>query len=121
MVNTTYTVTVTNTAGCTDTESITVTVNGLSINALITGLDTLCSGQSATLTASLSGGNATNYIWSNNATTSSINVTPAATTTYSVTVTDINGCGMPLLKSISSRDLLLRLQGLMHVRVDLPC
>ena len=105
VVNTTYTVTVTNTAGCTDTESIIVTVNGLSINALITGLDTLCSGQSATLTASLSGGNATNYIWSNNATTSSINVTPAATTTYSVTVTDINGCTDTASKKVNIKPL----------------
>ena len=43
---------------------------------------TICSGQSASLTAS--GG--ANYLWSNGNTTSSINVSPASTTTYSVIV-----------------------------------
>lgn len=92
VVNTSYTVTVTNSAGCTDTENITVTVNGLTINALISGPDSICAGQSGTLLASLVGGNAISYLWNNNASTNSITVSPAATTTYTVTVTDINGC-----------------------------
>ncbi|MFH0865123.1 MAG: PKD domain-containing protein [Bacteroidota bacterium] len=83
---TTYYVTVTNTYGCTATGSSTVTVNSLPVpNA---GADqTLCQGQSAILT--VTGGST--YVWSNGATTSSINVTPSGTTTYTVTATS-NGC-----------------------------
>jgi hypothetical protein len=56
---------------------------------------TICSGQSATLTATPSaiGGN---YLWSNGETTQSIIVNPASTTTYSVTYTNngtANGSG----------------------------
>ena len=52
------------------------------INANITGTNTLCSGQSTTLTASGGG----NYLWSTGATTAAITVSPTATTTYTVTV-----------------------------------
>jgi uncharacterized repeat protein (TIGR01451 family) len=89
---TTYTVTVTSAAGCTASSSRTVTVNGLTINAIITGNDVVCNGQSTTLTSSLTGGTATAYIWSNNSTTSAITVSPTANTTYTVTITDNNGC-----------------------------
>ncbi len=84
----TYTVTVTDGNGCTATATSTVTVNALP-NAAITGTTSICTGQSATLTAAGSG----NYAWSTGATTSSITVTPAVTTTYSLTVTDpVTGC-----------------------------
>ena len=71
---TTYTVEVTNNAGCIDTDSVTVFVNTnngqTTANA---GEDqTICSGGSATLTAS--GGST--YQWSNGATTASITVSP---------------------------------------------
>ncbi|MFM7767698.1 MAG: hypothetical protein ACKO9S_07565, partial [Bacteroidota bacterium] len=49
---------------------------------------TICSGQSATLTASGGG----TYLWSNGSTASSITVSPTQTTTYSVTIT--NGCAV---------------------------
>jgi Concanavalin A-like lectin/glucanases superfamily/Secretion system C-terminal sorting domain len=84
---TTYTVTATNSFNCTDTELMTVTVNPLPIVA-ITGDTTLCLGDTTTLTAS--GG--TGYVWSNGPTTAANTITPAATTTYSVTVTDANTC-----------------------------
>jgi predicted transcriptional regulator len=87
-VTTTYTVTVTNTFGCTATTARTVVVNGLTINVRITGNTTICEGSNTTLTGS--GGNT--YIWSNSATTTNINVAPAASTTYRVTATDANGC-----------------------------
>jgi uncharacterized repeat protein (TIGR01451 family) len=90
---TTYTVTATDNNGCTNSQSITVVVNGLTINPLITGLDSLCIGSSVQLSASLIGGTATNYLWSfNSATTASITVSPVTTTTYTVTITDTNGC-----------------------------
>lgn len=84
--STTYTVTVTSN-GCTATGSTSVVVNPLPVaNA---GADvTVNAGNATTLTAS--GG--TSYSWSNGTNSANNVVTPATTTTYTVTVTDINGC-----------------------------
>jgi hypothetical protein len=83
---TTYTVTGTSAAGCINTDQVVVTVNPTPlVNA---GPDvTVCTGGTATLTAS----GATTYSWNTGATTASINVTPATTTTYTVTGTSL-GC-----------------------------
>lgn len=54
----------------------------------ISGDTSICSGESTTLTAS----EASNYSWSNGSNTVSITVSPAATTTYSVTGTNGEGC-----------------------------
>jgi hypothetical protein len=88
VANTTYTVTVTDDNGCTASSSFQVSVNGLTINPAISGDIIICVGESTTLSAS--GGNS--YRWSNSATTTSISVSPVANTTFTVTVTDINGC-----------------------------
>jgi hypothetical protein len=54
---------------------------------------TICTGDTATLTASVTGGTGTmSYLWSTGVTGSSISVAPTTTTTYTVTVTDDNGC-----------------------------
>ncbi len=50
--------------------------------------ETICEGESIVLTAS--GGS--NYLWSNNVNMSNNAVSPLSSTTYSVTVTDNNGC-----------------------------
>jgi uncharacterized repeat protein (TIGR01451 family) len=64
---------------------------GVVIN--LTGNTDLCAGESTTLTAQIiSGVGPYTYAWSNGSTTSSITVSPSATTTYSVTVTGGNGC-----------------------------
>ncbi|MBP8096006.1 MAG: hypothetical protein KAZ27_11930 [Saprospiraceae bacterium] len=55
--------------------------------ASINGITTICNGGITTLTASGGG----SYLWSNNSTSTSINISPAITTGYSVTVTN-NGC-----------------------------
>src|SRR5439155_24848769 len=84
---TTYTVAVTGADGCTASKSVTVTVNPLPL-ASISGNTTICAGQSTTLTAS--GG--VSYSWNDGETTAAINVSPAATTTYTVVVTGADGC-----------------------------
>jgi uncharacterized repeat protein (TIGR01451 family) len=82
-----YTVTVTSAGGCTDSKSVTVTVNPQPI-ASIAGNLQICGIQSTILTAS---GGAT-YLWNTGQTNSTITVNPAATTKYTVTVTSAGGC-----------------------------
>jgi hypothetical protein len=87
LTNTTYSVTVTSGAGCESEISVTVVVNPLPTPS-ITGDLTICVGETTRLTAS--GG--TSYVWNNGEITSAIDVNPAVATTYTVTVTDANGC-----------------------------
>ncbi|MFH2143462.1 MAG: T9SS type A sorting domain-containing protein [Bacteroidota bacterium] len=84
---TTYTVTVSNVAGCTSTDNVQVIVNTIP-TASITGTTTICAGNSTTLTAS--GGDT--YYWSTGSTNISIIISPATTTTYTVTATNTAGC-----------------------------
>ncbi len=82
------TCTATNTSGqlvSSNTLIITIT-QGLTVTINVTGNTTICQGDSVTLTASPAG----NYLWSNGATTQSVNVTTAGM--YTVTVTDVSGC-----------------------------
>lgn len=88
LVTTTYTVTGTSAAGCTGTATVTVVVNP---NATITASalpTSICSGQSATLTAS---GGAT-YVWNTGSTMNPLTVNPTSTTSYTVTGTTALGC-----------------------------
>lgn len=85
-VNTTYTLIVNN-GVCSDTAQKIVIVNPLP-NALISGTNSICSGQSTTLIAS--GG--TGYSWSNGGVNPSISISPTSTTNYSVLVTNSFGC-----------------------------
>ncbi|MBC7695601.1 MAG: choice-of-anchor L domain-containing protein [Burkholderiales bacterium] len=77
-VTTNYTV-VGSVGTCTNSAVSTVTVIGQVIS--ISGINTICNGQSTTLTAS--GGSS--YNWDNGATTNTIIVTPTNATTYTVT------------------------------------
>jgi hypothetical protein len=85
--DTNYSVTVTDANGCSGTASGAVTINPGLIPTVTP--DAICEGGTATLTATPTG---MNYLWSTGATTESISASPAATTNYSVTVTDANGC-----------------------------
>ncbi|MBL0103551.1 MAG: T9SS type A sorting domain-containing protein [Bacteroidetes bacterium] len=80
----TYTVTVTDASGCTASQSQTITVH-TPPTASITGPDSSCTSAPGQLCAS--GG--VTYLWSNSSTASCIN---PPTGTYTVVVTDANGC-----------------------------
>lgn len=83
----TYSVTVTDANGCSATDNVTVSL--LSLPTDNAPEDTsICLGTSATLTAS----DGIIYLWSTGANVPSVSVGPTATTTYTVTVTDANGC-----------------------------
>ena len=88
-VNTTgnYTVTVTNSNGCTAETSATVIVNPLP-QIIISGDNNICRGESTTLVAS--GG--VSYLWTTGQTSQYIVVNPTVNTTYTVIVTDENNC-----------------------------
>lgn len=92
-VTTTYTVNVTDPNGCVGSDSVTVFINP-AVNLTATGTSTICIGQSATLTATPSGGSGSyTYVWDNSLTGAGPHVvTPAATTVYNVYVTDSIGC-----------------------------
>ena len=84
---TTYTVTGTDANGCQNTDTITITVNPLPTVVANATATTICAGDPVTLT----GSGADSYTWDNGA-TDGVAFTPAATTTYTVTGTDANGC-----------------------------
>ena len=88
-VTTTYTVTGTSIAGCTASAQVTVTVSGqIPITATATP-GTICPGGSSTLLAS----GANTYTWMpGNLNGTSVNVSPASTTAYTVTGTSAAGC-----------------------------
>jgi hypothetical protein len=82
----TYTVTGTDVNGCINTDQVVVTVNPLPlVNA---GPDiSVCTATPVTL----NGSGASIYVWSGGI-TNGVAFTPAATTTYTLTGTDVNGC-----------------------------
>lgn len=85
--STKYFVTVTDTFGCQNTDSVLVEINQLP--QAFAGNDTsICIGNSITLIAS--GG--LNYLWNNNINVAANTVSPMNTTQYSVTVTNVQGC-----------------------------
>ncbi|MBK8245698.1 MAG: DUF3494 domain-containing protein [Saprospiraceae bacterium] len=92
----TYTVTVTDALGCTSSCSKTLNINPLP-DCIITGLDSICQGQTTTFCV-LNAGPSSTYIWNTGSTSNCINVTTAGT--YSVTVTDDMGCTSVCSKSI---------------------
>ncbi|MFN8396676.1 MAG: T9SS type A sorting domain-containing protein [Bacteroidia bacterium] len=93
----TYAVTVTDVQGvCTSTGSFTITA-ATPVTANLGADKTVYRGYSpqscTSLTPTVTGAvGAKTYLWSNGATTASINVCPTVTTTYTVTVTDSRGC-----------------------------
>ncbi|MBL0343145.1 MAG: PKD domain-containing protein [Bacteroidetes bacterium] len=89
-----YSVTVTNSAGCTATASSLVSLSGSIVNNLQNV--EFCNGGSAILDA---GNPGNTYLWSNGATSQTINVSNAGA--YSVTITNSNGCSGTLSTTVN--------------------
>ena len=82
-----YTLTITDASGCSNSTIATVTVEARP-TVSVTGSATICAGTSVTLTAA---GGAT-YLWNNGTTTNTLTVSPTANTTYTVIGTNVAGC-----------------------------
>lgn len=85
--DTTITVLAIDSNGCTTNSSASILVNALP-SLSITGVDTICIGNSTMLMVT----GASSYSWSNGSVTDSITVSPSSNTTYFVTGVDKNGC-----------------------------
>lgn len=99
----TYTVKISDVAGCYTHTSVTIT-EPPPLSYSLGGTSSVCYGKSATLTASVTGGTpGYNYNWQpGNLSGSSITVTPTITTGYSLVVTDNKGCsGAPKVYSVN--------------------
>lgn len=96
LISGTYSVTVTDSNGCTAIGSG-IIEQPVQMTTLITANDTICIGDTIGLTASTSGGNPPfTYSWSNGFTGAGPNnVSPTATAIYSVSTTDSLGCQIP--------------------------
>lgn len=86
-VATSYLLIGTNAFGCTDTKSVTISVNSNPTVNATASANSVCAGSTATLLAS----GAANYTWTSVGTTSLVIITPSASTIYSVTG-ETNGC-----------------------------
>lgn len=92
----TYTATINDGPGCTNTISATVSQPTAALTTTIAATSaTICTGKTSTLTAS----GATSYTWSTTASTASIVVSPTSSATYSVSGTTSAGC--PITGSIN--------------------
>ena len=94
-VNANYSVTVDQSGGCQGEETFEVIVHSLPLVEVNSA--TICSGNSATLTAT----GASSYLWSTGQTTNPINVSPTETTQFTVTGTSTQGCSMDAVAVVS--------------------
>lgn len=90
LVPTIYSVSAVFPDGCGAQASVTVTPSQGPVLSVTPPVAYICPGNSIGITASSA--TATGYAWSNAAVGASINVTPAVSTTYTVTATDAQGC-----------------------------
>lgn len=82
-----YILTVTNAAGCSAGDTVSVTVNALPTVVANASANPVCDGDPLTLT----GSGAATYTWSAGV-TDGVSFNPSATATYTVTGVDVNGC-----------------------------
>ncbi len=107
VTTTSYTVTVNDGPDCSITESIEVQVNNTPTTQVAATPSTICVGESVSLTAA--GG--VTYSWSSGDTTAMITTTPAQTTSYTVTVTDVNGCSATDTATVVVSEVLIAIDG----------
>jgi gliding motility-associated-like protein len=90
---TSYNCIVTDANGCTTVQTVTVNVDP-PITAAVNGLNTICVGASTIITVTAGGGTSPfSYSWiPSGGTASSVSVSPTTSTTYSVIITDAQGC-----------------------------
>ncbi|TAH41908.1 MAG: PKD domain-containing protein [Bacteroidetes bacterium] len=92
-----YSVSITDAQGCVIVASTSITAPA-PMNLNLSGSTTICIGQSAQISAIVSGGTSPyNYLWNTGETDSSHLVSPLVTTSYSVQVVDSNGCSISAL------------------------
>jgi gliding motility-associated-like protein len=97
-----YSVTGTSPSGCQDTDSIYITVYPnpiVNINPIDTSL---CPNESVDLTAITNAQQAL-FLWNNGSVNQTINVSPAQTSQYTVTVTDQHGCDASSISNVTMR------------------
>jgi len=99
-VSSSYDVVGTDANGCTNTASVTVSVNDLPIVTASSTSSTVCSGTAVTLT----GGGATTYVWDNSVVDGTAFV-PSVSSSYEVVGTDVNGCTNTASVTVSVNDL----------------
>lgn len=94
-----YSVVVTDSYGCTSTNTVTVSAPAV-LSVSVTSSGMICMGATTTMNGSSSGGtNPYSYIWSTGATTQ--NITASAAGTYSIVVTDSKGCTASAFTSLT--------------------
>ncbi|MBI2721104.1 MAG: PKD domain-containing protein [Bacteroidetes bacterium] len=86
--NTSYSLSGTNGSGCTGSSTVSITVNSAPNISASSNTPLLCTGQSASISAT----GAVTYTWSNGMNGTPIVVSPTVNTTYTVNGTDANGC-----------------------------
>jgi gliding motility-associated-like protein len=101
-----YTVTASNAGNCRTIQTITITQPATSVSAAVTPTNVLCNGQTnGAVAISTSGGaNPVTFLWSNGRTTS--NNSGLAAGTYTVTVSDGNGCTTTRTTTVTQPSLL---------------
>lgn len=96
LADVTYTVTVTDASGCSNSGSVLISVGSPLVASATSNFTTVCDGQSVNLTASATGGGSPySYSWDDPSASTTANVTlvpnPGQSTDYTVTITD--ACG----------------------------
>ncbi len=103
-----YTVTVTDNNGCTTTNSVTITQPAVLVASVATSTNVSCHGLSdGSATTSASGGTVPyTYLWNNASNTTTASVSGLPVGTYTVTITDQNGCSSTTSVNITQPNVL---------------
>ena len=106
----TYTVTATDVNGCAGTAEAVVNQNVVTLSPAITVTDAICTADNGTATVSVTGGTGTySYGWSTSGSTAMLS--GLSPTSYSVTVTDGNGCQGITSGTVGQENISLSLTG----------